>query len=349
MPPLAVLFDFFFVNMQHDLNLSSAVIIASFLLSVILTGFARAFLLRRSVLDIPNDRSSHKMPVPRGAGWALMIIFIPALVGAAYAFDHDFRRAGLIAAVALLAVFSGIDDRKPLSPALRLGAHLVAAFLGSLAFARYQTLFGNAVPFWLDRALMILAWAWFMNLYNFMDGIDGLTGAETVFIAAGWGVVASIGGVADPFTDFLTLVLAGASLGFLAHNWHPAKIFLGDVGSVPLGFLTGYCLLVLAMKGLWLAALILPLYYLADSGITIAKRAFRLQPVWKAHREHFYQKAALGAGSHAPVVVFVIVADIGLICAAALSVAHPWAGLGAGVLIVAVLLGKLHRLSIPKE
>ncbi len=336
-------------NMQNNFTLSAAIIFASFLLSLIFTALIRGYLQKRAVLDIPNERSSHAAPVPRGAGWALLAVFVPAMIGAVCYVDTGFRYAGLIGAVILLAVFSGLDDRKSINPALRLGVHIVAAFLGSLAFARYQTLFGNVLPFWLDRAAMILAWAWFMNLYNFMDGIDGITGTETVFIATGWGVVAAIAGVHDPFTDFLTLILTGAGLGFLAHNWHPAKIFLGDVGSVPLGFLVGFCLLVLAMKGAWVAALILPLYYLADSGITIAKRAARLQPVWQAHREHFYQQAAQGAKAHTPVVILILVADIGLIGAAALSVPHPLIGLGAGIVIVATLLGKLHRMSVQKK
>ncbi len=332
--------------MQNSLLVSSLSILISFLLSLLLTGVIHKVLVKRAVLDLPNHRSSHKTPVPRGAGWALLLVLIPSLIGASIYFNAGFRYAGLIGGVFLLAVVSGIDDRRSIHPALRLSLHLVAAFLGSFAFMRYEMLFGGALPFWLDRAAMILAWAWFMNLYNFMDGIDGITGIETLFIVTGWSLVASMSGIKAPFVDFLTLVLTGASLGFLAYNWHPAKIFLGDVGSVPLGFLTGFCLLVLAVKGLWIAALVLPLYYLADSGITIAKRALRLQPVWQAHREHFYQKAALGAGSHSNVVILVIVADIGLIFAATLSVTRPFTGLCAGMVVVATLLGKMHKMAV---
>ena len=329
--------------MQDNLIFSLSFILASFLLVLTLTGWVRGVLLKRAVLDIPNDRSSHKSPVPRGGGWALLAVLFPCLVGAALFFDADGRHVGLIVAVFLLVVLSGIDDRRHVSPAMRLCLHVFAAYLGSLSFAPQEMVLGGLVPFWLDRALMIMGWAWFINLYNFMDGIDGITGVETVSIATGVCIVLSAAGIVDPFVGFLTLILTGACLGFLAHNWHPAKIFLGDVGSVPLGYLIGFCLLSLAVKGHLIAALILPLYYLADSGITIIRRALRGEKIWQAHREHFYQKAALGVGSHGRVGVLLILADIGLIAAATLSISMPVAGLCAGVVIVAVLLGKMHK------
>lgn len=315
----------------------------SFFLVLLLTDWVRNILLKRAMLDIPNDRSSHKIPVPRGGGWALLIVLVPALMGAAALFDADARHIGLIAAVLLLAGVSWLDDRWHVSPAMRLSMHIFAACLGSFSFPPNEMLLGGMVPFWLDRVLMILGWAWFVNLYNFMDGIDGITGVETISIATGLCVVMTAVGIDDPFISFLILVLTGTCMGFLAHNWHPAKIFLGDVGSVPLGYLAGFCLLSLAVKGHVIAAFILPLYYLADSSITIIRRALRGEKIWLAHREHFYQKAALGDGNHSVVVIQIIIANIGLIAAAVLSVFSPLAGLIAGILIVAILLGKMHK------
>jgi UDP-N-acetylmuramyl pentapeptide phosphotransferase/UDP-N-acetylglucosamine-1-phosphate transferase len=191
---------------------------------------------------------------------------------------------------------------------------------------------------------MILGWTWFINLYNFMDGIDGLTGVETISIATGLCLVMTWAGIDAPYVDFLTLALTGACLGFLVHNWHPARIFLGDIGSVPLGYVVGFCLLSLAVKGHLAAALILPLYYLFDSGITITRRALRGEKIWQAHREHFYQHAAQGTGRHDRVVLWIALANATLVAAAAAAVFYPAASLSAGMLIVAVLLGKLHRL-----
>ncbi|MDR3424238.1 MAG: glycosyltransferase family 4 protein [Alphaproteobacteria bacterium] len=326
-----------------SVEIAFSFILVGFFFTLALTGWVKNILQNRALLDIPNSRSSHKTPVPRGGGWALVIVLLPALIGAAVWFDSDARHAGLIGAVALLAAISWLDDRGHVSARVRLSMHILAACLGSYSFAPHELLLHGLAPFWLDRALMILGWAWFINLYNFMDGIDGITGSETISIAVGACLVMTAAGINDPFAGFLILILIGACLGFLAHNWHPAKIFLGDVGSVPLGYLTGFCLLSVAVKGHFAAALILPLYYLADSGITLVRRALRGEKIWQAHREHFYQKAALAAGRHDRIVWEIVVADMGLIGAAVLSVSHPWAGLGAGIVIVAVLLGKLHK------
>ena len=320
-----------------------ATILVSFVLSLALTSLVKRALLQRALLDIPNDRSSHKIPVPRGGGWALLIILLPTLLGAALYIDQDARHLGLIAAIILLAGVSWLDDSQGVSPAMRLSLHLTAACLGSLCFAPTEMLFGGALPFWLDRTLLIVGWAWFINLYNFMDGIDGITATETISITTGLCLVMNAAGMNDPFIGFLALILTGCCLGFLAYNWHPAQIFLGDVGSVPLGFLIGFGLLSLAVNGHLIAALILPLYYLADSGITITKRAFRGEKVWQAHREHFYQHAAQEVGRHDKVVVWIALANIALIAAAIGAISYAWAALTASILIVAILLRKMHK------
>jgi UDP-N-acetylmuramyl pentapeptide phosphotransferase/UDP-N-acetylglucosamine-1-phosphate transferase len=333
--------------MTPDIVFSSlSIIMSCFFLALIITAAVKRVLIDRAVLDIPNDRSSHKIPVPRGGGWALLAVLVPGLIGAAIFLDNDMRHGGLILAVLLLAGISWLDDRRHVSARLRLSLHILAACLGSFSFPPDQMLFGGALPFWLDRVAMILGWAWFINLYNFMDGIDGITGVETISIATGLCVVMAAAGISDPFVEFLTLIITGVCLGFLAHNWHPAKIFLGDVGSVPLGYLIGFCLLSLAIKGYWVAAFILPLYYLADSGITITKRALRGEKIWEAHRQHFYQHAAVSAGRHDIVVFYIMTANFGLILAAVFSVSHPVVGLAGSVLIVAGLLGKMRQRKI---
>jgi len=329
--------------MTENPYLSVSIILLSFVLALVLTGFVKRALLQRAVLDIPNDRSSHKIPVPRGGGWALVGLLLPAMIGATFFYDHSLRHVGLIGAVFVLAGISWLDDRSHVNPLVRLALHLFAAWLGSLSFSSQELLFGGALPFWLDRALMILGWAWFINLYNFMDGIDGITGIETLCIANGVSFAFTVASIDLPFVDFLTLILTGLSLGFLAHNWHPAKIFLGDIGSVPLGYLAGFCLLSLAVKGYLVAALILPLYYIADSGITLTRRALRHEKIWQAHREHFYQQAALGAGRHDKVVWLITTANLGLILAACIALSHPLEGGLCAILIVALLLRKMHK------
>lgn len=323
-----------------------AIILASCAVSLGLVTWIRNILLARNLLDHPNERSSHSIPVPRGGGWALILLLIPGMILMAM-MQHSLQaHAYSIIAVTLLAAVSWIDDRKGVSPSMRLGLHLLAACIGSLSFTTDQTLFAGFLPLWLDRILMIIGWAWFINLYNFMDGIDGITSIETICIALGAWAVMLATRQNDHYVIMLLLLMIGGCLGFLALNWHPAKIFLGDIGSVPLGFLTGFVLLSLAVKGAFIPALLLPLYYLADSGITITKRALRGEKIWQAHRQHFYQRAAQALGGHDKVVRRVLLANLALIGTAFLATSMPLIGFILGIAVVAILLYWMHKTSL---
>jgi len=206
----------------------------------------------------------------------------------------------------------------------------------------------NALRGWLGPVFYVgglgLLWVWWINLFNFMDGIDGLAGAETGAIGMGLLLFAGIGGVADPELALLAVTIIAAAIGFLIWNWSPARIFLGDVGSAPLGYLLGFLLLDLAIRGFWKIALILPLYYLADATITLARRLLRGERVWQAHREHYYQQAVRRGLGHAAVVKRVIVADV-LLIGCGLTAENSWGAVSlvASVAIVAVLLITLSR------
>jgi UDP-N-acetylmuramyl pentapeptide phosphotransferase/UDP-N-acetylglucosamine-1-phosphate transferase len=320
-----------------------SIIIASFLLSFGLMAMARLILLKHGCLDRPNDRSSHGVPVPRGGGIALLLVLVPGLIAALFFNNALEKYAGLLAGLAVLIAISWLDDRKGVHAGIRLAFHIFAAVLGSLVFSPDEKLFGTYLPLWLDRAILILGWAWFLNLYNFMDGIDGITGVETVSLATGVCLVMSVAGLNQPFVDVSTLLLTGGLLGFLAFNWYPARLFLGDVGSIPLGYIVGFLLLWLAMQGYFIPALILPLYYLADSGITLTKRALRKEKIWQAHRTHFYQRAAQVVGRHDIVVYWVLAGNIGLIAAALLAVFYPILGLALALPIVGFLLYRMNK------
>jgi UDP-N-acetylmuramyl pentapeptide phosphotransferase/UDP-N-acetylglucosamine-1-phosphate transferase len=179
-----------------------------------------------------------------------------------------------------------------------------------------------------------------------MDGIDGLAGSEAAVICAGLLLFASVGAGADPMLRTLAAAVAGAATGFLVWNWSPARIFLGDVGSVPLGYVLGFLLLGLAVRGYWRIALILPLYFLADATITLARRLLRGERVWQAHREHFYQQAVRRGLGHAAVVERVIAADLVLIgCGWAAENGWSATALVASAATVAILLTALARSS----
>jgi UDP-N-acetylmuramyl pentapeptide phosphotransferase/UDP-N-acetylglucosamine-1-phosphate transferase len=305
--------------------------------SALLTALVRKILIKRQMMDIPNERSMHKTPVPRGGGLAIVIVI---LAGLFFFYPNIYLLGGAL----LLAILSLIDDRKGLKASVRLFFHLVAAIIGLFALGHKNLLFGGVLPVWIDHTLLVLGWAWFMNLYNFMDGIDGITGTHTIATASALMIVTASTRMDIPFGDYyLIAFIIGACSGFLFYNWPPAKIFMGDVGSVPLGFLMGYLFLRLACDGHLLPALIIPLYYLADSGITLVRRTLRREKFWQAHRQHFYQRATLGEGSPKKVLLCILVANIGLVFASETALSYPWLGTSLGVGIVLALLARLNQ------
>lgn len=311
------------------------------------TAAVRWVLLRYAVFDRPNERSSHTAPTPRGGGVALLIVTCGAwALAAVWLGSAPPAFAAAMVGTALLAAISWLDDVKGGTPvAARLTVQAIAVALALATFQDAGLVFQGVLPPVLDRLAAALLWLWFINLFNFMDGIDGISGVEAVSLGAGLALVAWLAGFAASLVA-LPALLAAAALGFLAWNWQPARIFLGDVGSVPLGFLLGWLLLITAAQGHWLAAAILPLYYLADTTITLARRLVRGETVWRAHRGHFYQGAVLGGASHAEVATKVLVCNgvlVGLAAAASVGFSGP-AALAAGV-AVAVLLWHFRRRS----
>ncbi|MGY0831576.1 MraY family glycosyltransferase [Azospirillum argentinense] len=324
----------------------------SFALSWLLTGRVLAYLRRKAILDHPNDRSSHSIPTPRGGGWGVMLTLLPAWAVIAATADDPLRALPiLVGAVALMAV-SWMDDRRGLGPAPRFLAQIAAVVAGLSALPSGALpggalpgdglVFQGLLPFWADRLVAAVGWLWFVNLFNFMDGIDGLAGGEAASIGAGLALVAALAGL-DPALALYGLAAAGAALGFLMWNWHPAKLFMGDVGSVPLGFTLGWLLLALAASGLWVAALLIPAYFLADATFTLLRRLVEGKKVWQAHREHFYQKATQRGRNHAQVVRLVLMLNAALLLLAAASLALGWVVLPAGAAAVVLLLALLAR------
>jgi UDP-N-acetylmuramyl pentapeptide phosphotransferase/UDP-N-acetylglucosamine-1-phosphate transferase len=306
----------------------------------ILTGLALRHLERRAILDRPNERSSHKNPTPRGGGIALVPVIVVAWGAIDILFHASFVHWVVIVAGIVLAAVSWIDDVRGLSPTPRFLSHIVAVVIVIALIPSGKLLFQGLLPPLLDRFAAALLWIWFINLFNFMDGIDGIAGVETTAIGLGIAIVAAVGGLAIGRVDLapLGLALAATAAGFLFWNWHPARIFMGDVGSVPLGFFTGWLLIAAAADGAWAPALILPAYYLADATITLARRAARLEPVWQAHRQHYYQRAALAGWSHDRIALAVGALDIVLIGTALLAGHAPVAALAASGSVTAIVL-----------
>jgi UDP-N-acetylmuramyl pentapeptide phosphotransferase/UDP-N-acetylglucosamine-1-phosphate transferase len=288
------------------------------------TRWVLAYLKRRAVLDHPNERSSHSAPTPRGGGIGLLAVALP-LVAAIFWLHTpeatDFRV--VLALTIALAVVSWIDDLRGIRVTLRLAAHIVAVAVALTLMPERLLVFQGVLPLALDRVAAALAWVWFINLYNFMDGIDGIAGVETIAIGLGlFALLATAGsdiGAPGIALALAALVTAAASAGFLVLNWHPARVFMGDIGAIALGYLLGWFLLTLATWGYWSAALILPGYYLADATITIFRRALAGEAVWQAHAKHFYQRAVQRGLGHARVARFVAAGNVFLALIALLS------------------------------
>jgi len=313
----------------------------SAVLALIATGFVRQRLADRAILDVPNERSSHEEPTVRGGGWAIIpIIFLGWIAAYALNSPDSFQTelVCLIGAAIGLAWISWKDDTGGIAPKWRLLAHIAAAGLVLAAVPPSSPIFQGLLPGILDRIAALLLWIWFINLFNFMDGIDGIAGVETVSIGLGSALIFGVTATTQEL-GLAGAVMAGAAIGFLKWNWHPARIFLGDIGSIPLGFLLGWLLLRLAAEGQWAAALILPLYYLVDATITLVRRAVRGERVWQAHRNHFYQRAVQAGKSHAAVSSAIAVCNLMLIGLASLSISDPLPALaGAGIMVVLLLI-----------
>ncbi len=323
------------------------------LASCIATALLRKVLLRKGVLDTPNHRSSHTVPTPRGGGIALMGVLLAGWFG--YALSVPTPIPGLWQVIAgslgLMAV-SWLDDLKNLSARVRLVVQISAVVLGFWGLKNGGLnikLFPEFIPQIVDYIVLGLAWIWLINLYNFMDGIDGITGVETSSITIGLIALALLLSWPQEYY-YLPLIVLATTLGFLIWNWEPSAIFLGDVGSVPLGYILGWFFLLLIAKGLWAAAFILPLYYLCDATWTLTRRSLRKEKVWHAHKEHCYQIAVQNGASHKKVALVILACNLCLICITVLfSQDHPWVSLAFSISIVAATMKLLSSKAIAKS
>jgi UDP-N-acetylmuramyl pentapeptide phosphotransferase/UDP-N-acetylglucosamine-1-phosphate transferase len=249
-------------------------------------------------------------------------------------------------AATLVAVVGAVDDVRSIDVIPRLVLQAIA-MMAVLAALPEDLRVVPALPWWLERTFFLVGGLWLVNLTNFMDGIDWMTVAEVVPITAAIGVLGTAG-VLPPLAMVVALALAGAVLGFAPFNRPVAKLFLGDVGSLPIGLLLSWLLIVLAGQGHAVAALLLPLYYLADATITLVRRAASGERIWEAHRSHFYQRATAAGLSVTQVVARVFTVNVLLALLACWSVWSPTPmtkaiTLAAGIGLVGALLCALAR------
>jgi UDP-N-acetylmuramyl pentapeptide phosphotransferase/UDP-N-acetylglucosamine-1-phosphate transferase len=292
--------------------------LAGFGLSLALT-FAGMPLFRRYALARPNARSSHKTPIPQGGGAAIVIATLAmALYGSGLPGPGgDARLLGIVAGALLLVGVGACDDiwGVPVVPRLGLQFCAVAIVVFSAVAGRPGL---SPLPWPLEAVIMLVGGVWLVNLTNFIDGIDGITLAGFIPLAAAASV---LGGMTlmSPVGAFLSVAFLGALCGFVWFNLPRAMLFMGDAGSLPIGLLGGALLLDMAQHGALAAALILPLYHAADATLTLLARLLRRERVWEAHRQHAYQRAVDGGWSHGRVSGLVLALNAGLAGLAILS------------------------------
>ena len=281
-----------------------------------------------------SKRSAHKHLTPHGGGILVVSVVIPLALTFIQLVEipHATFLTVLFLASAVLAIVGWLDDLKHRSPLVRLLAHLACV---GITVVYLPQLF-DIVPLWVEKTIIIFAWAWFVNLYNFMDGLDGLTSSEAVFLCIAIMLFAPpLGPIAG--------IIGSACLGFLRINWHPAKIFIGDVGSTWLGFILGGLLLLSLEWDTW--SLIYPLFtvtlvFSGDATYTLLKCLAEGHKPWVPHRKFWFHRAAKLGLRHSTIVSWVI-----LINAILLVVAVAGHYMGAGIWTLVVGVGVISKVA----
>ena len=312
--------------------------VSCLILAATLTGWQRRRALRTGMLDVPNQRSSHSQPTPRGGGLAI-VVTVAIVAGLLLRFAPDSR--ALIVAVMpgfiVVALVGWLDDRNGLAPSVRLVAHVMGSIWAVACLARDSGSWLAVSDLWMIIAmggLLVLAITWATNLFNFMDGIDGIAGSQAAFTCAMGVLLCWLSG--DVTSATFMLAIAASCTGFLYWNWPPARIFMGDVGSGALGFLLAAAPVLIAAVGIsrLIPWAILWGAFVADASVTLARRALRRERLSAAHRSHAYQRLSRRWRSHRRVTLaFALVNCLWL---APLSfMAWRWPAFSLAILLVA--------------
>jgi len=276
---------------------SLLVIILSVITSLVLTGLIRRYALARSLIDTPNERSSHTVPTPRGGGLAIVVTYLLALVILGLTEELPGLNIWVMFVASIwIALIGFIDDHRHISARWRLLSHFIAA--GWILFWHDVSalhFFGTDIDLGVaGYILAAIALVWWLNLYNFMDGIDGLAGIEALSISLSAVLLLWLSGFSSiEGISVLLLLIASPVVGFLVWNMPPARIFMGDVGSTFLGFITGILAIASINQGLlslWVW-LILGGVFIVDATVTLVQRMLSGECWYEAHRSHAYQKA----------------------------------------------------------
>lgn len=326
------------------------IIALSLALSAALTAVVRRYALRRGVLDLPNARSSHSAPTPRGAGLAIVVSSAVGLSLLAASGITDVETTLVIGGgMFVIACVGWLDDHASVRPRVRLAVHTAVATLTIAALGGLPTvrIGANSLHLGLAGAFVaVLGIVWSINLFNFMDGIDGLAGSEATLVFCGAALLLALRG--DAPLAAIAAVLGAASAGFLWWNWPPARIFLGDVGSGALGYAIATVGVVAEHHGSvpLLAVAIMYGAFIGDATVTLARRIARGRRPTEAHRDHAYQRLSRAWGAHRSVTLASAATTVALVALAACGTFRPGllpAALGLAGVLLAVLMLLVER------
>ena len=291
------------------------------LLSWWLTGRIRRYAIAKKLIDIPNERSSHTIPTPRGGGLSVVISFLIAIGLLLFAEQIALQTFWAIAVGGCIVAAVGFwDDQDHVSPLIRIVAHSIAIiwmlfWLGGVAPLLPAGM--SSIMVWLGNLLALISLVWLLNLYNFMDGIDGIASIEAMSVLTGAVLILLSSGLSAgeiPWNLLLLLLcLIACVSGFLCWNWPPAKIFMGDAGSGFLGFMLGAMAMVTSLSHLisiWCWVILLAVF-IADATFTLMRRFLAGKRWYEAHRSHAYQHLAIKIGKHAPVTLLTLLINVG--------------------------------------
>jgi Fuc2NAc and GlcNAc transferase len=283
------------------------------------TGWVCGHAARLRLVQVPNHRSSHAQPTPHGGGLGIVLAGSAALLWAALGEGANANAQSFMAITGLALVMAGVgllDDLRPVPATLRLFVQVLVCVL--LLYILWPLPWADAPGHGMVRALfagvLLLAGVWWVNLFNFMDGIDGLAGAQALYmLTVALGLAALFhADVLPGDTGFVLMAMATATAGFLAHNWPPARIFMGDVGSTYLAFMI-FALGLLTVREGFLSYpcwLVLAAVFVTDATLTLLRRLFSGARVAEAHRSHAYQRLARRLGAHRPVTLAAIAVNV---------------------------------------
>jgi UDP-N-acetylmuramyl pentapeptide phosphotransferase/UDP-N-acetylglucosamine-1-phosphate transferase len=324
------------------LKLEMVVYFVVFLSSLFLTSFVRYLAIRKSIIDIPNDRSSHTNPTPRGGGISIAIIWFVSIF---FLFLNNNIHSSLFFALLCglpISVIGLLDDIFTINPLIRFLVQIVSSFLAIICLGGLNSIsFGLTtitIPI-LPGIIAVLGIVWFTNLFNFLDGIDGYISAEVIFICISAYIL---------FGTTILLLLAAVVLGFLVWNWQPAKIFMGDVGSTLLGF----SIAVFAIYHQKTDSSSIPIWLIItsvfwfDATLTLFRRWKNHEHLSKAHKKHAYQRIVQAGFSHQKTVLwafFLNMIGFALAFLAFKFIAFEWLFLLADIFILAMVLKYIDK------